>query len=184
MKKLLISIVVIVVLGALCAGVLTIVGGAGAFYWLAGAQSDYEAQALAIEEQLRVEEEALVKEAEAALEAELAALEEAAAKEAELADEEEALDEEAEAEAEEQPGSDQATASSTPAYRPRTRTVTPEPEPEPEITADEDELFDEEEELNLDDLDDLLEDDDPLGEIEILDDEPEEKRGRKRRNKK
>ena len=45
------------------------------------------------------------------------------------------------------------------------------------------EHFDEAEELNLDNLDETLGDDDFLGNIEILDDEPETKGRRKKKNR-
>jgi outer membrane biosynthesis protein TonB len=185
MKKLLIALVVLFILGLLCTGVLTLVGG-GAWFYL-GQQADAQFEAIGAE----IEAMEALEAAEAALagqEIEAEAAAEAAAEElAEEPSEDDLTANEAETEpeevvAEEAAAPQAANPAPSPRPRPRARPApAPEPEPEPVEVVSEDE-WNEDEELNLDDLDALLEDDDPLGDIEILDDDPDEKgrRGKRR----
>ncbi len=173
MKKLLTVIVVLIVLGLLCAGVLGV--GGGGLWFLVHRSEQAQMEAVKSMELELKELEAL----EAKAQAEQADLEaQAAAAEAALEEQLVAEEELAEEVEEEEVGSVQATAA--PRARPR-----PAPEPEPETTGVRvvsDDEFDEEEELDLGDMDELLGDDDPMGDIEILDD-PEPKGRRKKKNR-
>lgn len=174
MKKLLIALVVLVVLGLLCAGVVGIGGGAAWFVSRQNTQAQLEtARGLELELMAAAEAEAAAMEA-AAQQAELEAQQAAA---------EAALDEELAAA--EELAEQQAAASAQAASAPRQPQVRKAPPPleDPYLEVAQEEHFDEAEELNLDNLDETLGDDDFLGNIEILDDEPETKGRRKKKNR-
>jgi transcription elongation GreA/GreB family factor len=182
MKKILIALVILVVLGALCAGLAAIGGGGAWFYLRQSSQAQFEEIERELMDLERMEAEA---QAEALAEAERLEREaqEAAAAQAALEAQEAQLEEIEQAE---EVGAEAQAQATQPAPRARTRApaaTRTEPD-EGELTGVRvvsDDEFDEDEELDLGSIDELLGDDDPMGDIEILDDDPDDKKRKKKK---